>query len=205
MPNSSGVLGTILAAGWSRRMGRSKALLRCPDGQPFVERITRSLHGGGVHQVAVVGRSDDEALQIAVAALRPVTQFVDNPHAQQGQLSSIQAAIARAEARRSDGLLVIPVDLPLVRAATVAAALEAFRTDRAAIVRVTHRGQHGHPVIFPARVFDDLRAASPSIGAKAVLRAHAATVLDVEVDDPGVLRDIDSPEDYRAVFGCDPP
>jgi molybdenum cofactor cytidylyltransferase len=57
-----------------------------------------------------------------------------------------------------------------------------------------HGGRHGHPVIFKRPVFQALRTADPEVGAKAILRAHAMD--DVEVDDPGVLRDVDTPEDF---------
>jgi molybdenum cofactor cytidylyltransferase len=64
----------------------------------------------------------------------------------------------------------------------------------APILRATHEGRHGHPVVFRRAVFAALRAADPAAGAKPVVRALA--VEDVEVDDPGVLRDVDTPQDY---------
>jgi molybdenum cofactor cytidylyltransferase len=63
-------------------------------------------------------------------------------------------------------------------------------------VRAVHAGRHGHPVLFGRAVFGELRHADPATGAKAVVRAHAADVLNVDVPDPGVLLDIDLPEDY---------
>jgi molybdenum cofactor cytidylyltransferase len=72
------------------------------------------------------------------------------------------------------------------------------------MARVAHAGRGGHPVLFRDVVFDDLRTADPAIGAKAVLRARAGDVLDVEVDDPGVLRDVDAPDDYIALFDALP-
>ena len=94
-------------------------------------------------------------------------------------------------------VLVMPVDIPLVRSDTIRRAIAAFHATRAPIVRVTHENRHGHPVIFGRAVFDELRRADYDIGAKAVLQLHAATILNVEVDDPAVLRDVDTPEDYR--------
>jgi molybdenum cofactor cytidylyltransferase len=94
----------------------------------------------------------------------------------------------------------MPVDMPLVRPDTVRRAIAAFLSAHAPIVRVTHEGRHGHPVVFGRAVFDDLRHADYSIGAKAVLQTHAAAILNVEVDDAAVLRDVDTPEDYRAIF-----
>ncbi len=62
----------------------------------------------------------------------------------------------------------------------------------------------GHPVLFRDVVFDELRTADPAIGAKAVVRARAGEVLDVDVDDPGVVRDVDAPDDYAALFDVRP-
>ena len=71
-------------------------------------------------------------------------------------------------------------------------------SDRAApILRAVHQGQHGHPVIFARAVFPELRTADPAVGARQVLRRDPARVCEVAVDDAGVLRDVDEPDDYR--------
>ena len=62
-------------------------------------------------------------------------------------------------------------------------------------------GRHGHPVVFARSMFDELRAADPAVGAKAVVRAHAANAIDVAVDDAGACQDIDTPEDYERLIG----
>ncbi|MGH8639503.1 MAG: nucleotidyltransferase family protein, partial [Burkholderiales bacterium] len=121
-----------------------------------------------------------------------------------GQLSSLIVGIDYAQARGAHAVVVMPVDIPLVRSTTVAAVLAAMVGSDAPIVRATYGGRHGHPAIFRDDVFGDLRAADPDAGAKGVLRAHADRILNVEVDDPGVLRDVDVPEDYRRLFGHRP-
>jgi molybdenum cofactor cytidylyltransferase len=197
------VPGVILAAGRSSRMGRAKALLPCgPGGETFVRRLARALHDGGVQQVLIVGRSDDEALREEVAAMPLAARFVENPGADAGQLSSVLAGLDAAAAPGTLGLLVTPVDAPLVTAATVATLLAVFSSTGAPIVRAVYRGRHGHPVVFSRDVFDGLRRADPGVGAKAVLRAHA--IVNVDVDDAGVVGDVDTPEDYRALFGREP-
>jgi molybdenum cofactor cytidylyltransferase len=102
----------------------------------------------------------------------------------------------------AEAALVVPVDLPLVSAATVCLVLRGWRAAGAAIARpVRSDGRHGHPVVFAARLFPELRAADPAIGARQVLRAHAAEVLDVPVDDEGAFEDIDTPADYERLVG----
>jgi molybdenum cofactor cytidylyltransferase len=189
--------GVILAAGLSSRMGRPKALLPVsPGGPTFVAHLSAALLFGGVADVIVVARPDDVALAAEVAGLGARVRVVLNPHADQGQLSSLLAGLNAADRPGVHGLLVTPVDAPLVRSDTVARLLSAFEVRGAPLVRATSGGRHGHPVIFGRAVFDALRHADPNIGAKAVVQTQASDVVDVEVDDAGVLDDIDRPEDY---------
>jgi molybdenum cofactor cytidylyltransferase len=102
------------------------------------------------------------------------------------------------------GLLVIPVDMPLVRPETFAAMLQTSAAHPRTIVRATHGGRHGHPVIFDRGSFDALRHADPSTGAKAVLWSMVDRLIDLEVPDAGVLTDVDTVEDYVAAFGRPP-
>lgn len=201
------VTGVILAAGRSSRMGRAKALLRVwPGGDTFVMRLLTALAEGGVGEVLVVVRPDDRDVGAEVlrgAADLPVpVRVVENPAADLGQLSSVQAALSAIHARRGDGLLIVPVDMPLVSPATIRRLLEVFPSSHAPVVRAVHAGRHGHPVIFSRTVFDDLRGADPAVGARSVVRARGA--LDVEVDDRGAVEDVDTPEDYERLFGRQP-
>jgi molybdenum cofactor cytidylyltransferase len=187
----------ILAAGQSSRMGQPKALLPTrPGGPTFVAHLSAALLAGGVADVIVVARPDDLPLAKEVEQLGPKVRVVLNPRADQGQLTSVLAGLNAADRPGVHGLLVTPVDAPLVRRETVARLLAAFEARTAPLVRATHEGRHGHPVIFGRAVFDALRHADPKVGAKAVVQAHAADGIDVEVDDAAVLDDIDDPDDY---------
>ncbi|MEO7274210.1 MAG: nucleotidyltransferase family protein [Vicinamibacterales bacterium] len=198
--------GAILASGWSQRMGRSKALLPAGrGGQTFVRTLAATLQDGGVTDVLVIGRPDDASLRSEVATLGAGVRYVENHHAAQGQISSIVAAVNAVDHPGVQGLLVIPVDQPLIAAATVAALLLAFSRTRPPIARATHQGRHGHPVVFASALFGELRRADPSQGARVVVRAHAAEALDVDVADPNVLIDIDDSDAYERVFGLPVP
>jgi len=198
------IVGIVLAAGRSSRMGRSKALLPCvPSSETFMARVVRVLREGGVPDVVVVGRPEDTLLRAHVDGLTPTTSFADNREAALGQLSSLIVGIDHAQAHGADAVVVMPVDIPQVKPETVATLLAAAWS-QAPILRVGYAGRHGHPVLFREVVFEELRAADPAIGAKAVLRAHAGDILNIEVDDPGVVRDVDVPEDYARLFGEGP-
>jgi molybdenum cofactor cytidylyltransferase len=193
-----------LAAGRSLRMGRAKALLPCgPSGLTFVRRLAQALHDGGLEEVLVVGRVDDGALRAEVDGLPVPARYVENPGADGGQLTSVLAGLAVADRPGVTGLLVTPVDAPLIAPATVAALIASFGTTHAPIVRAVHNGRHGHPVIFARATFQELRRADLSIGARAVVRAHAGEVVEVEVADPAVLGDVDTPGDYETQIGME--
>lgn len=186
----------MLAAGASTRMGRPKALLIEPSrGATFVACVAGALLDGGASAVAIVGRPADTPLREAVARLTGPVRFVENPRPTEGQLSSVIAGLDAVEASDVSGVLVTPVDLPLIRPATVATLLAAFSSSGRTVVRAAFRGRHGHPVVLDRTLFDPLRRADPRLGARAVVRA--ADPLDVEVDDPGVVDDVDTPEDYE--------
>ena len=182
-------------------MGRDKARLPIPAGGWFLSRLTRTFLAAGCSEVmAVVGPLGDEIHAAAGRDHLPI-RFVVNPDPSRGQLSSLQEALAVLAAHEPRALLMAPVDQPLIAADTVRRVIEEWSRSAAPIVRPSWRGSHGHPVLFDARVLQELRQADPSIGARAVVHAHAAEARDVEVDDPGAFEDIDTPEDYRRVFG----
>ena len=108
---------------------------------------------------------------------------------------------SRRRSRRPDTAVTL-VDVPLINPGTIRVLCERAAMTRAPIVRAVHRGRHGHPVIFKREVFDPVRRADPAIGAKAVLRAFP--VEDVDIDDPGIAEDVDTPDDYRRLITIRP-
>jgi molybdenum cofactor cytidylyltransferase len=128
-------------------------------------------------------------------------RVVENPDYEQGQITSLIAALRTVDRPGVTAALVTLIDVPLVAAATVQTLLREYRTGAALIVRPASKGRHGHPVIFDRALFDELRRANPKEGAKEVVRAHSAEVLNVEVEDEGAFTDIDTPEDYERWIG----
>ena len=186
--------GIILAAGASSRMGRSKALLPHPiSGESFITYLVNVFRSGGADPVLVVGRAEDTPLRDQAVAAGAI--FVTNPDPSRGQLSSLLAGMERAEALGVGGLLVCPVDLPGITPAVVTRVLAASGT--ALIVRPTCQDRAGHPVYFSRALFPELHAADPSVGARAVVHADPSRVLAVPCDEPGILTDVDTPEDYE--------
>ena len=193
----------ILAAGDSKRMGTPKALLSDPDGRPFVARLVRTFSAAGIDEIVVVTGAIHDAIVDALASDAPPAHplCVRNPDPSRGQLSSLWAGLESATRSDLEGILVTPVDIPMIRPTTIREVIEAWERTHAPIVRPAIGERHGHPVLFDRVTFEALRKAPLSEGAREVVHANADRVVNVEVDDEGCLVDIDTPDDYRAVLG----
>ena len=187
------VSGIVLSGGRSSRMGRPKALLPAgADGRTFLERVTQTLLDGGVGQViAVLGA--DAAVIRERARPAPRVMFVDNPDFERGQLTSLWMGLRHVDRSNVSGVLVTLVDVPLVSVETVRAILAAHGNGEPDIVRPVSNGRHGHPVIFHRRLFEELEAADPSVGAKAVVRAHPKRKGTTEYFNMVLVEGVDAP------------
>jgi molybdenum cofactor cytidylyltransferase len=180
------IAAVVLAAGESRRMGTAKALLS--DGaRSFVAAIVETARAAGAGEViVVVGPPHGEAIERALPAGAIAAR---NPDPSRGMLSSVQCGVAAASASAA---LIWPVDIPRVRVETVRAILAAAPEQ---IVIPTHAGRGGHPIRIPRARFAELAALDPSRGLKALIESRPEQVIRLPVDDDGVLRDVDTPED----------
>ena len=194
------VRAVVLAAGASTRMGSAKAGLRLAAGDTFLSRLLRSLIHAGLPDIVVVTGAAPQEVRRAAGRVRPPVRFEHNERWAEGQLTSLLAGLRSRPGERVEAALVTLVDIPLVSVATLTSVLKTWRRMRPPIVRPANVSHHGHPVIFDGSLFAELRAADPSVGAKTVVRAHAAEIVNVPIDDPGAFLDIDTPEEYRAVL-----
>ena len=192
--------GVVLAAGRSLRMGRSKPLLGVDD-STFITRVVKSLLEGGCREVvAVIGADDADA---GAAASQAGARVVINAASESEQIDSLRLAL-RNLLPGAEGIVLLPVDHPLVSADTVATLIDAYTRARPAIARASTGGTAGHPTLFAETLFDELLHGDLEEGARTLIAAHDADVLDVPVDDRGVIADIDTPEDYRRHVGGEP-
>jgi molybdenum cofactor cytidylyltransferase len=127
-------------------------------------------------------------------------RIVDNPDYERGQLTSLLAGLRAVDTTRADAVLVTLIDVPLVTPETVRTLVRTQQEHGATIVRPVSNGRHGHPVVFGRALFGELQQADPAVGAKPVVRAHAAEMIEVPVEDEGAFVDIDTPEDYARMF-----
>ena len=176
-------------------MGRPKALLRV-DGETFVSRTVHALRDGGCDPVVVVVAAGEHAL--ASEAEAAGARVLVNPEPGEGPITSLRLALASLGDSVA-GFAYLPVDHPMVRADTVSTLLAAARAGEAALTLPTHDGKRGHPAIFGAALFGELADQALEGGARTVVHRHLPHALLIDVDDAGVLTDIDTPEAYAAV------
>ena len=190
----------VLAAGASSRMGMPKALLPY-GGSTFLECVLGLLDANGVEAARIVTAPGADEIRESHAL--PADAWVENPSPDEGMLSSVRRGVCALPAG-TEAFLLWPVDHPLVRSATVGSLLRVWRARRVPVVVPCHRGRRGHPVLFDASTIPEILSAPDDAGARWVVAAHESDRVDLEVEDAGVLADIDTPEAYEAAFGRAP-
>jgi molybdenum cofactor cytidylyltransferase len=179
----------VLSAGKSERMGKPKALLQY-RGRTFLENILDAISRSSIkHTTIVIGHHRDD-----ITARVNVPNLVFNPNYEQGMVTSFQTGI-RALPPDSAGAVLFLVDHPVVDPATIDALVKEFAPNR--IVIPVFNGRRGHPVLFAAEVLEEILALPPSQGANIVVRKDPGRIVEVPVNSPGILVDVDTPEDFE--------
>jgi molybdenum cofactor cytidylyltransferase len=180
------------AAGASRRMGRPKLLLPF-RGRPLIAAVVDALRAGGAGTIVLVIAPEDEELR--AWARQAGVDVAVNPDPERGMLSSIQEGLAAL--RRDQILLVSPADLPGLRPDSVAGLLRRMIAAGAPLAVPVYQGKRGHPLAIAPALIPEIFTLDPRIGLKQLRDRYVAELLEVAVDDPGVVQDVDTPEDYE--------
>lgn len=175
-------------------MGSPKALLDF-DGETFLNRLVRIYTASGLRPVLVVLGHQSEAIR---ASLPPAVEVARNPDPERGQFSSLQTGL-RSLPPHLDGVLYQPIDFPAVHESTLQALIGAFRPG-VPLVIPRYRGERGHPVLLSAAVIAELLELAPTAQARDITRRHYPEAVFADVDDAGVVADIDTAEDYAALL-----
>ena len=188
------VAALLMAAGSSRRMGVRNKLLLPWRGRPLVAAVADALIAGGCDPVVAVLGHQRDAVAAALAAR--AVRLVHNPDHASGLAGSIAAGVA-ALPLDAGGYLIALGDMPELQPRTVVALRRAFAAaGPAAIVVPVAGGRRGNPVLFSHQHAAELRELAGDVGARTLLRRHEDLVVEVELEDEGVLFDLDTPKAY---------
>jgi CTP:molybdopterin cytidylyltransferase MocA len=186
----------VLAAGYSRRMVAFKPLLPFgPD--TVIERVLAAVRGAGIATLRVVVGWQAERLLPVLE--RQGVPWVVNPAMETGMYGSIQTGVQSLPSGVS-AFFLLPGDMPLVRAGTLRRLADEWKATPGRILYPCHRGRRGHPPLIPADLIPAILTERPPDGLRGLLARHADRMREVECQDPGVLRDLDTPEQYRATL-----
>jgi molybdenum cofactor cytidylyltransferase len=188
------ISAVILAAGESKRMGQPKMLLPWENGTVLTHVIT-VFREAGVEDIVVVTGGARKQVESLVTGFGVRTVF-NEAFQTGGMLSSIQCGI-RALTRQTQAVLIGLGDQPQVQAGSVRRVCEAFLETKSNLVVPSYRMRRGHPWLAASPLWDALLKMKPPASPRDFLNAHAADIRYVDVDDPNILADLDTPEEYR--------
>jgi len=191
--HSINIAGIILAAGTSSRMGKPKQLLTY-KGKTLLNWVLETAIQSSLSRVVLVlGHS---AAEIQKTLDYPNIPIIFNAQYHQGQSSSIRHGINALEPSTNAAMFLLG-DQPLIKTATINALISSYTEKQSLITVPTFQGKRGNPVIFDRRLFPQLETLSGDSGGRVLFDENVDQIAIVEVDDPGILMDVDSFEDYE--------
>ncbi len=192
----------VLTAGASSRMGKPKAFLEW-NGSTFIETICSNLSKLNLLQIVLVTSPTLVKTTPLPHQHSPVFAFLrgiywtENPRPEDGMLSSFRCGLRKLKSKKTNVMLCL-IDHPAVKQETYKKLCNNAKKDK--IVVPVYKGRRGHPVIFGADFICELLENECPEGAKTIVKSHPESILELEVDDKGILMDIDTPKEYETAF-----
>ncbi|HVT41096.1 MAG TPA: nucleotidyltransferase family protein [Gemmatimonadaceae bacterium] len=182
----------IVGAGAGKRFGGPKAMATLTDGRPFLDAIVQTSQDAGLGPIIAV-------LPPGIRAPSGV-RVVVNANPESEQITSVRLGLAQLTNAQVIGALVWPVDYPFVGLESVLAVLDGARRTDARIVVPLYESRRGHPAYLHRDTWRELMTVAQG-GTRAVIRSDPQRVCEVRVDDAGVLRGINTPQDLINASG----
>jgi len=187
-----GVSAIVLAAGESKRMGSPKMLLPY-NGMTVIEQVINNVLSAGIRNPVIVLGADHEGI-LKVIRNYPVSHCY-NENYRKGMLSSVKCGLFSISADCSK-VLVMPGDIPMIGASVLERVIKGSRESGRGIVMPVYNGKRGHPLVFDMKYRSEVMSFPEKEGLRELAGRHPDDVMEVETDDPAVLRDIDTHQDY---------
>jgi xanthine dehydrogenase accessory factor len=184
------ISAVILAAGASSRMGEPKPLVSVA-GRPMLDHVLSAVRGSRVKDIVVVlGASADRVRKSA--SIDGARTIVNEAYAD-GMSTSIRAGV-RAAGPQAEAFLIVLGDEPFVTSSTIDSLLDGRGSSGAKIFIPTYRGRRGNPVLVDRELAEEMQSITGDQGCRAIFGHHGEQILEVPVNDPGILIDLDTPE-----------
>ncbi|MEN6369287.1 MAG: nucleotidyltransferase family protein [Thermotogota bacterium] len=193
------VVGIVLAAGDSRRMGRTKALLPF-RGSSFLETVCHRMQEACVNQIVVVVGADAAKIRQVIGT--KLCAFAVNPRPSDGMLSSLRIGLGQVNPQAATAVVAL-VDQPAVPAEVYQAVVSAWKASDADVVIPRHGERCGHPILLDRRAWPLCFEGPLDEGLRWVMHHPRVTVREVEVESPFVALDVDTPEEYQRLMEGD--
>lgn len=192
------VWAIILAAGESKRMGKPKLLL--PFGaKTIIETVIDSVIKSDIDEVMVVLGSNAENIAEKIRNYPLITTV--NPNFRDGMLSSIQWGF-EAITEDTKAVLIMLGDQPLIPSSVINRIIEAYGQTGKGIILPVYNKRRGHPILIALKYRAEIKQINPNTGLRALIHNHTEDILEIDVNAPGILKDIDTVEDYNLHYPC---
>jgi len=190
--HGSGLWAIILAAGESKRMETPKMLLPF-NGKTIIENVIENVTGTGVNKTMVVlGASKDDILKVIG---KYSVEHCYNQDYKQGMLSSVKCGF-RSLPEDFEAALVFLGDQPMIPAEVTDVIISAYRNSKKSIVLPVYNKKHGHPLLITSKYRDEIEKLKSGESLRFIIQRFPSDVLEVKIKTPGILKDIDTMEDY---------
>jgi len=188
-----GIWAIILAAGESKRMGFPKMLMPFNE-STMVETVIRNVRNSDVDNMIVVSGAEKDKIEEHLRKLSVNSCY--NSDYKTGMLSSVICGIRNLPAG-FDAVLVFQGDQPLISPLSVNKVIKAYRSSNKGIVIPVFENKRGHPVLINRKYIVEIEKIDPEKGLRSLAHQFPDDVLEVQTNDPGVLRDFDTYEEYK--------
>jgi molybdenum cofactor cytidylyltransferase len=187
------ICGIILAAGISSRMGKTKQLLLY-KGSPILSHVMKNALASNLSSVIVVLGHDAEKIKknIDFSLVCPVL----NRGYKTGQASSLKKGL-KAVTGPCDGAMFLLGDQPRVDKSVINTLINALLTSDDSIIIPCYRKKRGNPVIIAEDLFPEINDLDGDTGARVLFKKYKNNILKININDPAILVDVDTPEDYK--------